>query len=57
MSESKPDAHARTQMGQLISGKLEANGPMVGIMMGSESDRAVMDAACAELEQRGSATR
>jgi phosphoribosylaminoimidazole carboxylase PurE protein len=33
--------------------QLEANGPMVGIMMGSESDRSIMEAAATELEQRG----
>jgi 5-(carboxyamino)imidazole ribonucleotide mutase len=33
--------------------ELESNGPQVGILMGSESDRQVMEAAAKELEERG----
>ncbi len=32
---------------------LESDGPLVGILMGSESDREVMQAAADELEERG----
>ena len=31
----------------------EGDAPLVGIVMGSESDRAVMEKACAELNERG----
>jgi phosphoribosylaminoimidazole carboxylase PurE protein len=33
--------------------QLEANGPMIGILMESEADRPVMEPAVAELDQRG----
>lgn len=33
--------------------ELESNGPQVGILMGSESDREVMEAAAKELDERG----
>ena len=33
--------------------ELESTGPQVGILMGSESDREVMEAAAKELEERG----
>jgi 5-(carboxyamino)imidazole ribonucleotide mutase len=39
------------QMEELIPG-MESDGPLVGILMGSESDRPVMEKACAELEAR-----
>jgi phosphoribosylaminoimidazole carboxylase PurE protein len=32
---------------------LSADGPLIGILMGSESDRPVMEKACAELDARG----
>ena len=33
--------------------ELESTGPQVGILMGSESDREVMEAAAKELDERG----
>jgi phosphoribosylaminoimidazole carboxylase PurE protein len=39
------------EMERLVPG-LEASGPLVGILMGSESDRPVMEKACAELDER-----
>ena len=38
-------------MDGLIPG-MEATAPLVGILMGSESDRPVMEKACAELDER-----
>ena len=50
---SRPESPTPTpaEMAELIPG-LESDGPLVGILMGSESDRPVMEKACAELEAR-----
>ena len=50
---SRPEHPTPTpaEMAELIPG-LESDGPLVGILMGSESDRPVMEKACAELEAR-----
>jgi phosphoribosylaminoimidazole carboxylase PurE protein len=50
-----PDVPSQTpspaEMDELILG-LEATAPLVGILMGSESDRPIMEKACAELDAR-----
>jgi 5-(carboxyamino)imidazole ribonucleotide mutase len=51
VSESPIPTPTPSQMAELIP-DLEIEGPLVGILMGSESDRPVMEKACAELEAR-----
>ena len=51
MSEFETPVPTSAEMEQLIPG-MEATGPLVGILMGSESDRPVMEKACAELDER-----
>jgi 5-(carboxyamino)imidazole ribonucleotide mutase len=50
---SRPEHPTPTpaQMAELIP-ELQSDGPLVGILMGSESDRPVMEKACAELDAR-----
>lgn len=50
MPEHEPRPQAEVQH---LWEALDQDGPMVGILMGSESDRPVMEAACEELASRG----
>ena len=50
MSEQAPATETRAQAAEFHT---EADAPLVGIVMGSESDRPTMDKAGTELEQRG----
>jgi phosphoribosylaminoimidazole carboxylase PurE protein len=51
-SETPSPTPSAAEMERLIPG-LEATAPLIGILMGSESDRPVMEKACAELDERG----
>jgi 5-(carboxyamino)imidazole ribonucleotide mutase len=50
---SRPESATPTpeEMAELLP-ELQPDGPLVGILMGSESDRPVMEKACAELQAR-----
>ena len=49
MSDIPSPTPSPAEIAELIPG-LESDGPLVGILMGSESDRPVMEKACAELD-------
>jgi 5-(carboxyamino)imidazole ribonucleotide mutase len=51
-TETPSPTPSAAEMERLLPG-MEATGPLIGILMGSESDRPVMDKACAELDERG----
>ena len=50
MSEQVPATETQAEAAEF---EVEADGPLVGIVMGSESDREKMDKAANELEERG----
>jgi phosphoribosylaminoimidazole carboxylase PurE protein len=50
VSEQAPATETQVEAAEF---ETESDGPLVGIVMGSESDRATMEKAGAELEQRG----
>ena len=50
MSEQAPATETQVEAAEF---ETESDGPLVGIVMGSESDRATMEKAGTELEQRG----
>ena len=50
MSEQAPATETQVEAAEF---EAESDGPLVGIVMGSESDRATMEKAGAELEERG----
>ena len=50
MTQQEPATQTQAEAAEFETG---ADGPIVGIVMGSESDRAVMEKASAELESRG----
>lgn len=50
MTQQEPATQTRAEASEFETG---ADGPLVGIVMGSESDRATMEKAGAELEERG----
>jgi phosphoribosylaminoimidazole carboxylase PurE protein len=50
-SETAAVTPTAAEMERLHPG-MESTGPLVGILMGSESDRPVMEKACAELDER-----
>ena len=51
MSDIPSPTPSPAEIAELIPG-LESEGPLVGILMGSESDRPVMEKAAAELDAR-----
>ena len=51
MSDIPSPTPSPAEMEELFPG-VESEGPLVGILMGSESDRPVMEKACAELNER-----
>ena len=51
MSDIPSPTPSPAEMEEMIPG-MEATAPLVGILMGSESDRPVMEKACAELDER-----
>ena len=50
MTQQEPATQTQAEAAEFDT---EADGPLVGIVMGSESDRAVMEKAGTELEDRG----
>ena len=50
MSEQAPATETQVEAAEF---EAESDGPLVGIVMGSESDRATMEKAGSELEERG----
>jgi phosphoribosylaminoimidazole carboxylase PurE protein len=50
VSEQAPATETQVEAAEF---EAESDGPLVGIVMGSESDRATMEKAGAELEERG----
>ena len=51
MSDIPSPTPSPAELEELFPG-VESEGPLVGILMGSESDRPVMEKACAELDER-----
>ena len=47
---TQPDTQTEAEVAEFAGGE---EGPLVGIVMGSESDREVMEKACKELNERG----
>ena len=47
---TQPDTQTEVEAAEFAAGE---DGPLVGIVMGSESDREVMEKACKELNERG----
>jgi len=50
LTQHEPATETRAEAAEFAS---DDDGPLVGIVMGSESDRPKMEKACAELEERG----
>jgi 5-(carboxyamino)imidazole ribonucleotide mutase len=50
LTQHEPATETQAEAAEFESGD---DGPLVGIVMGSESDRTKMEKACAELEDRG----